>query len=97
MKMVVLEEINETDEYGFSNKYVGRVSYRVKESDKEIQLREIENKLATKYTQTVCKDSLEGRTIKMNRVEINGQNVEASRYCIFNSNSVLKTHGEQCL
>ena len=67
MKLDDLVETTETDEYGFSNKYVPRVSYKLEESEKEMQLREIENKLATKYTPDVFKDSLEGRIIKITR------------------------------
>ena len=44
MKLDDLVETTETDEYGFSNKYVRRVSYKVEETEKEMQLREIENK-----------------------------------------------------
>ena len=69
-KLRDLEEVEEYDKYGFSNRYFQRVSYRMEETEKEMQLREIENKLAEKYTPSVFKDSLEGRTIKIKPVYI---------------------------
>ena len=60
--------MDEIDQYRILNKYNLRVSYRLEESDKEMQIREIENKLAAKYTPGVFKDSLEGLSIKMEPV-----------------------------
>ena len=45
---IVIED--EEDEYNFSNKHVHRVSYKVKETEKEMELREIERKLVEEYT-----------------------------------------------
>ena len=41
IKLDDLEETTETDEYGFLNKYVQSFSYKVEETEKEMQLREI--------------------------------------------------------
>ena len=60
----------EYDEYSFSNRYLWRVSYRVGETEKELKLRKIENKLAEKYMSDVFLDSLEGGTIRMDPVDI---------------------------
>ena len=46
------------------------MSYKVEETDKEIELREIERRLVNKYTPEVFQDSLEGRTINMKPVDI---------------------------
>ena len=68
MSDIVAED--EEDEYNFSNKHVRRVSYKVEETEKEMELREIERKLVEEYTAPVFQDSLEGRTIDMKPVNI---------------------------
>ena len=42
----------------------------MEETEKELKLKEIENKLADKYTPDVFRDSLEGHTMSMNPVDI---------------------------
>ena len=46
------------------------MTYRVEETEKEIEFREIEHRLVNKYTPDVFQDSLEGRTINMEPVDI---------------------------
>ena len=65
-----MEEEDEEDEYSFSNKYVHKVSYKVEESEKESILNDIERKLVAEYTPSVFQDSLEGRTMHMEPVDI---------------------------
>ena len=45
-------------------------SYRVLKTEKELKLKEIENKLAYKNMPDVFRDSLEGRTISIDPVDI---------------------------
>ena len=53
-----------------SNEFVRKLSYKVPDTEKEKKLKEMENRLAEKYTPSVFRDSLEGRTIKMEPVNI---------------------------
>merc|ERR1711954_238089 len=69
-KLSDIEVEDEEDEYDFSNKHVRKVEYKVKESEKEVILREIERRLVKDYTPSVFHDNLEGRTIHMKPVDI---------------------------
>ena len=70
VKLEESQECDDTDQWGFSNMGVRKVSYKVPDSEKETKLKEIEEKLAKKYTPSVFRDILEGRTINMKPVDI---------------------------
>ena len=69
-KLEEFKECDNIDKWGFSNEIVRKVSCKVPEGEKEKKLKEMENRLAEKYTPSLFRDSLEGKTIKMDPVEI---------------------------
>ena len=70
---------DEMDDYEFSTSnmiideecnWIRRVSLERRNTEKEKKLQDIKEKLAQKYTPSVFQDNLEGRTIKMDPVNI---------------------------